>query len=146
MCCCSFILSMLTSLQWFGGEAVSLQVNYTHSADFRAAGYSPFMVDNVEYGQVRQHGNFSFTRIHASGHEIPYYQPKAALEYFRRVLGKKAVADGVTNVTASYGTNGTAGTGATPTSGSPSTSPTGAAAKASPSKSAGNRRIKMFWR
>jgi hypothetical protein len=138
------------SVQWFGGEAVSLQVNYTHSADFRAAAYSPFMVDNVEYGKVRQHGNFSFTRVYASGHEIPYYQPKAALEFFRRVLGKKAVADGVADVTASYGTNGTAGTGVTPTqtssSGAPSTSPTGAAAKASPSKSAGNRRIKMFWR
>jgi len=137
-------------LQLFGGEAISLQVNYTRSADFRAATYSPFMVDNVEYGQVRQHGNFSFTRVYASGHEIPYYQPKAALEFFRRVLGKKAVADGVADVTASYGTNGTSGTGTTPTqpssSGAPSTSPTGAAAKPSTSKSAGNRRIKMFWR
>jgi hypothetical protein len=109
------------------------------------------MVDNVEYGKVRQHGNFSFTRIYASGHEIPYYQPKASLEFFRRVLGKKAVADGVADVTASYGTNGTSGSGTTPTqssapSGSPSPSPTGAATTPSPSKSAGQRRIKMFWR
>jgi len=109
------------------------------------------MVDNVEYGKVRQHGNFSFTRIYESGHEIPYYQPKASLEFFRRVLGKKAVADGVADVTASYGTNGTSGSGTTPTqssapSGSPSTSPTGAATTPPPSKSAGQRRIKMFWR
>ncbi|TVY55754.1 Carboxypeptidase S1-like protein [Lachnellula cervina] len=135
---------------WFGGEAVSMQVNYTHSADFRAAPYSPFMVDNVEYGKVRQHGNFSFTRVYASGHEIPYYQPKASLEFFRRVLGKKAVSDGVADVTASYGTNGTSGTGdiqlSSSVAPSASASSTGAAATASPSKSAGNRRIKMFWR
>ncbi|TVY22284.1 Carboxypeptidase S1-like protein [Lachnellula hyalina] len=133
---------------WFGGEAVSMQVNYTHSADFRAAPYSPFMVDNVEYGKVRQHGNFSFTRIYESGHEIPYYQPKASLEFFRRALGKKAISDGFADVTTSYSTNGTSGTGDIQSSSSvsPSASSTGAAATASPSKSAGDRRIKMFWR
>ena len=135
-------------VQWFGGEAVSMQVNYTNSADFRAAAYSPFMVDNVEYGKVRQHGNFSFTRIYEAGHEIPYYQPKASLEFFRRVLGKKAISDGVADITASYSTNETSGTGDIQPSSSaaPSASSTGAAAKASPSKSTGNRRIKMFWR
>ncbi|TVY82437.1 Carboxypeptidase S1-like protein B [Lachnellula suecica] len=135
---------------WFGGEAISMQVNYTHSAEFRAANYTPFMVDNVEYGKVRQHGNFSFARIYESGHEIPYYQPKAALEFFRRVLGKKAVSDGVADVTSSYSTNGTSGNGVTTTtslsSASPTATPAGAAASPSPSKSAGNRRIKMFWR
>jgi carboxypeptidase C (cathepsin A) len=37
---------------WFGGEAVSLAVNYTHSDEFRAAGYEDFVVDGVAYGQV----------------------------------------------------------------------------------------------
>lgn len=144
--------AVLMCPQWFGGEAVSIALNYSHSAEFRAANYTPFMVDNVEYGLVRQHANFSFTRIYASGHEIPYYQPKAALEFFRRVLGKKAVSDGIADVVASYGTNGTAATGTTPTkastSGAPVTSPTGGATATppSPSKSAGNKRIKMFWR
>jgi carboxypeptidase C (cathepsin A) len=147
----TIVQAMLILIQWFGGEAVSMQINYTHSNEFRAASYSPFMVDNVEYGKVRQHGNFSFTRIYESGHEIPFYQPKASLEFFRRVLGKKAVADGVADVTASYGTNGTSGSGTTPTqssvpSVSPSANPTGSATTPSPSKSAGHRRIKMFWR
>jgi len=45
---------------WFGGQAVSLQVNYTHSEQFAAAGYEPFVVDGTEYGEVRQYGNCMF--------------------------------------------------------------------------------------
>ncbi|KAI1177670.1 Alpha/Beta hydrolase protein [Nemania sp. FL0916] len=93
---------------WFGGEAVSLALNYTHSAEFKAAGYAPFVVDGVEYGESRQYGNFSFTRVYESGHEIPYYQPKAALAFFSRILGDLVVADGTTPVTATYESNGTA--------------------------------------
>lgn len=52
---------------WFGGEAVSLLVNYTHSAEFAAAGYVPMVVDGVEYGETREYGNFSFTRVYESG-------------------------------------------------------------------------------
>ncbi|KAK9419178.1 putative Carboxypeptidase [Seiridium unicorne] len=93
---------------WFGGEAVSLEVDYTHSAEFRSAGYTPFVVDGVEYGESRQYGNFSFTRVYESGHEVPYYQPKASLELFRRVLADLAVSDGSVKVTETYKSNGTA--------------------------------------
>ena len=47
---------------WFGGEAVSLAVNHTQKAQFNAAGYTPFLVDGVEYGETRQYGNFSYAR------------------------------------------------------------------------------------
>ncbi|KAF2657741.1 peptidase S10, serine carboxypeptidase [Lophiostoma macrostomum CBS 122681] len=93
---------------WFGGEAVSLAVNYTNSEEFQAAGYTPFLVDGTEYGEVREYGNFSFTRIYEAGHEIPYYQPKASLELFRRVLSQLVIADGSEVVTDDYSTNGTA--------------------------------------
>ena len=59
---------------WFGGQAISLSVEYTHSKEFSAAGYEAMVVDGTEYGEVRQYGNFSFARIYESGHEIPYYQ------------------------------------------------------------------------
>lgn len=45
---------------WFGGQAVSLQVNYTHAEQFAATGYEPFVVDGTEYGEVRQYGNCKF--------------------------------------------------------------------------------------
>jgi Serine carboxypeptidase len=51
---------------------------------------------------VRQYGNFSFLRIYESGHEVPYYQPLASLEFFRRVLANKAITDGVSDVTGTY--------------------------------------------
>ncbi|KAI1394421.1 peptidase [Hypoxylon trugodes] len=93
---------------WLGGQAVSLSVNYTHKAEFASAGYAPFVVDGVEYGESRQYGNFSFTRVYDSGHEVPYYQPKAALELFRRVLGDLVIADGKEKVTPTYKSDGTA--------------------------------------
>jgi len=93
---------------WFGGQAVSLAVNYTHADQFRAAGYAPFMVNGVEYGEVRQAGNFSFTRIYEAGHEVPFYQPEAALALFKRALENRTLADGYQYVSNSYSTNGTA--------------------------------------
>ncbi|KAJ4348014.1 uncharacterized protein N0V89_009386 [Didymosphaeria variabile] len=93
---------------WFGGEAISLAVNYTHSESFRAAGYTPFVVNGVEHGETREYGNFSFTRIYEAGHEIPYYQPEASLEIFKRVLEGLVIPDGSMAVTGDYATNGSA--------------------------------------
>ncbi len=50
---------------WIGGEEVSLAINYTDSEKFRSAGYTPIQT-NSSYvgGQVRQYGNFSFSRVY----------------------------------------------------------------------------------
>lgn len=93
---------------WLGGEAVSLALNYTNKAEFAAAGYAPLVVDGQEYGAVRQYGNFSFTRMYDAGHAAPHYQPKASLEYFRRVLEDLIISDGSGALTDTYGSNGTA--------------------------------------
>ncbi|KAE9378430.1 putative carboxypeptidase S1 [Stipitochalara longipes BDJ] len=93
---------------WFGGEAVSLAVNYTHAAAFRAAGYAPFMIDGTEYGAVRERGNFSFVRIYDNGHQVPYFQPLAAQTLFQRSLLGRDIATGKVSVTSDYATNGTA--------------------------------------
>lgn len=93
---------------WFGGEAVSLAVPHKTSAQFQAAGYQPFMVDGVEYGEVRQYGNFSFVRIYEAGHEVPYYQPVAALAMFNRTISLVDIATGEVDLTADYNTTGLA--------------------------------------
>ncbi|KOC10581.1 hypothetical protein AFLA70_151g001881 [Aspergillus flavus AF70] len=93
---------------WYGGQAVSLAVNYTHDALFRSAGYVPFLVDGVEYGEVREAGNFTFLRIYEAGHAVPYYQPKAALEMFRRSLLGLDMAEGTQKVTPTLTTKGNA--------------------------------------
>ncbi|KAG4029948.1 hypothetical protein MFRU_014g02390 [Monilinia fructicola] len=91
---------------WFGGEAISLAANYTHSAEFAAAGYAPFLVNGTEYGEVRQYGNFSFLRVYEAGHEVPYYQPVASLEFFRRTLLNLDIADGKSRITSNYSSPG----------------------------------------
>lgn len=114
---------------WFGGEAISLNINYTHAEEFAAAGYEKFVVDGEEFGEVRQYGNctfyrsvttrshdqnnanlciVSFLRIYEAGHEVPFYQPKASLAMFDRVINHMNVADGTKNVTADLSTSGQA--------------------------------------
>ncbi|KAL9029187.1 MAG: hypothetical protein Q9196_002538 [Gyalolechia fulgens] len=120
---------------WLGGQAVSLAVNYTNKAEFAAAGYAPFMVDGTEYGEVREYGNFSFLRIYEAGHEVPFYQPLASLEFFRRVLGGRDIAQGTTQVTGTYSTNGNANSTHTESSVALSTTATSASETASASQS-----------
>ncbi|KAL5116641.1 hypothetical protein ACEQ8H_005390 [Pleosporales sp. CAS-2024a] len=91
---------------WFGGEAVSLAVDYAHSKEFRAAGYAPMTVDGTQYGEVRQYGNFSFLILYEAGHEMVYYQPAASLAYFNRTLFRYSIADGKQPVTANLTTFG----------------------------------------
>lgn len=93
---------------WFGGEAVSLAANFSGAEQFRAAGYTPMVVDGVQYGETREYGNFSFTRIYEAGHEVPYYQPLASLALFNRTINMFDIATGETKITPDYATNGTA--------------------------------------
>ncbi|KAL4902501.1 hypothetical protein BDW74DRAFT_157917 [Aspergillus multicolor] len=93
---------------WFGGQAVSLAVKHPHSRQFQAAGYTPLLVDGVEYGETREYGNFSFSRVYEAGHEVPYYQPAASLQLFNRTLFGWDIAEGNVKIWPGYSTNGTA--------------------------------------
>ncbi|KAJ5753870.1 uncharacterized protein N7511_008023 [Penicillium nucicola] len=93
---------------WFGGQAISLAAKYKHSKQFKKAGYAPFTVDGVEYGETREFGNFSFTRVYEAGHEVPYYQPVAALQLFNRTLFGWELPDGVRKLKDGFGTEGDA--------------------------------------
>lgn len=78
-----------------GGEAVSLAIDYPSRAEFRAAGYEDVRVNNSYIGgQVRQHGNFSFTRVYQAGHLVPAYQPETAYVLFDRIIRGKSLATG----------------------------------------------------
>lgn len=56
---------------WLGGEALSLAAEWSGAEGFRDAGYTNLMVDGVAYGETRQYGKLSFTRVWNAGHEIP---------------------------------------------------------------------------
>ncbi|KAI1275085.1 Alpha/Beta hydrolase protein [Xylaria sp. FL0933] len=91
---------------WLGSEVVASAVG---APGYAGAGYADVQTsDGVVHGQVKQAGKFSFTRIYESGHEVPFYQPLASLEFFSRAIkgldiqtGRKKVVD------AAYKTRGT---------------------------------------
>ena len=80
---------------WIGGENVSLNIPYSSQQQFLSAGYAPIQV-NSSYvgGVVRQYGNLSFSRVFESGHEVPSYQPEAALQIFNRAVFGMDIATG----------------------------------------------------
>ncbi|KAH0541833.1 hypothetical protein FGG08_003716 [Glutinoglossum americanum] len=96
---------------WIGGEEVSLAVDYTFADNFRKAGYQSIEV-NGSYvgGQVRQYGNFSFSRVYQAGHEVPAYQPATSYEIFMRSLSNRDISTGKTDVADDYRTTGPSST------------------------------------
>lgn len=89
---------------WLGVEAVADEVN---APGWCGAGFTNIATaDLIIHGQVKQAGSFAFVRIFESGHEVPYYQPLAALALFERALNHKDIATGRQNITSQYSTVG----------------------------------------
>ncbi|KAI2601818.1 serine carboxypeptidase [Hypoxylon sp. NC1633] len=98
---------------WIGGEAVSLAVNYTKTDRFHSAGYTDIVINDTYIGgQVRQYGNFSFSRVYQAGHEVPAYQPETAYKMFHRALFNKDIATGAVDIVGNpeYATEGSVDT------------------------------------
>lgn len=93
-----------------GGENVSLAVNYSQAAAFRSAGYEDIKVNNSYVGgQVRQYGNFSFSRVYQAGAAVAMSQPETAFQIFQRAIFGLDIATGETNIgeTPNYSSKGT---------------------------------------
>ncbi|KAF7589545.1 hypothetical protein BBP40_004168 [Aspergillus hancockii] len=97
---------------WLGGEAISKVANWSGQEAFNNAGYTNLLVEGKAYGETRQYGKLSFTRVWDAGHEVPYFQPAAALQIFNRTINGFDVATGQVEVAhnSEYATNGTAET------------------------------------
>lgn len=91
---------------WYGGEDLSMAANFSSATKFRDAGYAPLMVDGKRYGDTREYGNFSFTRVFDAGHLVPFYQPEAALAMFNRTIRGVDIATGEQKIHDDYHTHG----------------------------------------
>ena len=93
---------------WIGNEVVADNIN---AQGFSSAGYEDISTsDGVMHGAVKQSANFAFARIYEAGHEVPFYQPLAALEMFERAINGMDIATGKTKVSkgCAYKTSGPA--------------------------------------
>lgn len=92
-----------------GVENISLAVEYPAAPSFRSAGYAN-LVTNSSYngGLVRQHGNFSFSRVFEAGHSVAAYQPETVYQIFERSMFGKDVATGRIPSNANYSSAGPA--------------------------------------
>ncbi|KAI0405438.1 Alpha/Beta hydrolase protein [Xylaria palmicola] len=87
---------------WLGSEVVAAAVGADRG--YGGAGYADLQTsDGVVHGQVRQAGRFSFTRFYEAGHEVPFYQPLASLEFFARAIRGRDVETGTRSVPARGG-------------------------------------------
>lgn len=69
------------ALEWPGQKAY----NKAEMEDLKLS--SAFEESGKKIGEVKAAGNFSFVRIHAAGHMVPFDQPEASLDMLNRWLG-----------------------------------------------------------
>jgi hypothetical protein len=92
---------------WYGGENVSLSLEFDEAEKFRDSGYQP-IVTNASYsgGLVREHGPLSFSRIYQAGHGVAGYQPETLSVLFDRVMFGRDVSTGEVELTDAFATKG----------------------------------------
>jgi cathepsin A (carboxypeptidase C) len=71
---------------WLGNKAWTEALEWPGQAKYKDASMKDLKVDGDVVGAVKSSGNFTFLKIHAAGHMVPYDQPKASLSMLNRWL------------------------------------------------------------
>ncbi|CEI85808.1 hypothetical protein RMCBS344292_00259 [Rhizopus microsporus] len=74
---------------WYGVYALTLELEHKDAKLFDAQMLRPWVYRGVELGQIQSINNLAFIRVYEAGHEVPYYQPEAALLIFDYWVNKK---------------------------------------------------------
>ncbi|RKU44280.1 hypothetical protein DL546_001629 [Coniochaeta pulveracea] len=77
---------------WMGNYAVTNNINWSGKATFASKALSSYTVNGTAYGEFKTLNNLNWLRVYNAGHEVPYYQPKAALQAFWQIMQKKALS------------------------------------------------------
>ncbi|KAI4177768.1 MAG: hypothetical protein LQ343_000232 [Gyalolechia ehrenbergii] len=77
---------------WFGNQAAAEAVSYDGHAAFQSAALMPFNVAGKQAGTFKAVGKLSFARVFGAGHEVPFYQPAAALQVFRQTMMQRPLS------------------------------------------------------
>ena len=74
-----------------GVEAVVSQLTFPQSAEFNAASLINYTVNGKVVGRFKTAGKLSFLEVFDAGHEVPAYQPAAALQAFNQTINQQAL-------------------------------------------------------
>jgi len=76
---------------WMGNKAWTLQLPWTHKAEYNKAVDQPWMVNGKQLGKERRFGAFSFLQIHKAGHMVPQDAPAASMLMVDAFINGKAL-------------------------------------------------------
>ncbi|KAK3725422.1 hypothetical protein LTR37_000392 [Vermiconidia calcicola] len=73
---------------WLGNLAWTTELEWPGQKAYAKAPLEDFKLlsDDTKIGSVKSAGNFTFMRLHAAGHMVPYDQPVASVEFVNRWL------------------------------------------------------------
>ncbi|KAG1859207.1 Alpha/Beta hydrolase protein [Suillus subluteus] len=74
---------------WLGGHASVLAMDWYGNETLHNTPFTNMTINGKPIAAVQNVDNFSFARVYAAGHEVPAFQPQAALEIFSQVVRKE---------------------------------------------------------
>ncbi|KAG8847810.1 hypothetical protein FRB96_001398 [Tulasnella sp. 330] len=77
---------------WVGGLEFTRKMEWYGKDRFGKASFKAVKISGVgDVGQVINVDNFSFLLVFNAGHEVPFYQPMASLEFLKQVVAKQQI-------------------------------------------------------
>ncbi|KAG1881409.1 Alpha/Beta hydrolase protein [Suillus tomentosus] len=74
---------------WLGGHASVLAMDWYGNETLHNTPLTNMTIDGKPVAAVQNVDNFSFARVYGAGHEVPAFQPQAALQIFSQVVRKE---------------------------------------------------------
>ncbi|KAJ6552198.1 alpha/beta-hydrolase [Mycena vulgaris] len=71
---------------WLGGHESVLAMDWYGKARLAATPFTNMTINGSAVAAIKNVDNFSFARVYEAGHEVPAFQPVAALEIFKQVI------------------------------------------------------------
>ncbi|KAJ7059266.1 alpha/beta-hydrolase [Mycena amicta] len=71
---------------WLGGHASVLAMDWYGKDRLNAATFTNMTINGSAVAAIKNVDNFSFARVYEAGHEVPAFQPVAALEILKQVI------------------------------------------------------------
>ncbi|OBZ76469.1 Carboxypeptidase S1 [Grifola frondosa] len=74
---------------WLGGHASVLAMDWYGNETLHKTPFTNMTIHGSPVAAIQNVDNFSFARVYLAGHEVPAFQPEAALEIFSQIIRKE---------------------------------------------------------